>query len=287
MRDNDERANRATTAAPTNNSLDRQFALSLLEHLLDSFPRALSAGGVGALPYFQTLHVLVLQNRSEPRLLRLVPRLVSILMNDQHSTSNNSDDNNNNNNNKDIDTPTNNDDVPLLFGDAFRGDSLPRTASLEVRVLCLKMLAALTALRPSDTSSRKPPSATAAATSSKLPTTSEAKDDATKSGAQSLVSHPRLASAVIKELRALNTSAQLLPMLTRIADRNLNFSLILFINIIFINIFFVFKYWMHVLVRWMPPANLFQQLKPFNLLPALVFFFCSFFTCPQFLSPFS
>ena len=162
----------AAGAAPTSDSFASDIATRLVERMLQMIDKALALGGAVALPFFQTLHVLVLQHHDAAGVRALLPRLLATLLPAQ---------------------------VDNTLCAEFGGAALARSSGLEVRMMCLKMLAALTTL----------PRATS-------------KPQATSAGAGKrtlLATSPAFADAVLSTLAKERVLARLYALLERVSQQ--------------------------------------------------------------------
>jgi hypothetical protein len=166
------------------------LAARFVEHLVGLMDRVLSRGGMAALPYFQTLHVLVLQHHAAPAMRALLPRIIDVLL------------------------PVVAPGSTALYTSFDAG--LSRSSALEVRTLCVKMLAAFTALP------RGPPAAaSAAAADGKTPVAASSKAAAAAAASTKrapLASTPALADAVLQTLASQRVPVRLQALLERVAQ---------------------------------------------------------------------
>jgi hypothetical protein len=159
-----------------------ELVARLVECLIGMMDVVLQRGGMAALPFFQTLHVLVLQHHAAPAMRALLPRLLDVLLPAVPSGS------------------------TALYA-TFDG-ALARSSSLEVRTLCLKMLAAFTSLP------RVPPADSKAAASKQASAAAAA-----AAPKRVLASSPALADAVLQTLAAQRVPARLQALLERVAQQ--------------------------------------------------------------------
>jgi hypothetical protein len=153
-----------TTAAPspmtrkasTASGVRQAVVLALIERMFAAIDRARALGGTVALPFFQTLHYVVLRNAKVPAVRALAPRLLAALL------------------------PL---DAPTPFAPDCGEGSVARTRALEVRVLGFKMLGALLS-RNSPSSSTSASATTATSTTASTTTATSVTTSASASAAQ-------------------------------------------------------------------------------------------------------